>query len=76
VQIFNTYILGLLLKSKASTYGSLGAAAAVLLGFFLLGRVVVGAAVLDATLADRRREDELGRTDPDDPGNGPGSSGR
>jgi uncharacterized BrkB/YihY/UPF0761 family membrane protein len=56
VQAFNTYLMARILASKSSTYGSLGAAAAVLLGFFLLGRVVVGAAVLDATLASRRGE--------------------
>jgi uncharacterized BrkB/YihY/UPF0761 family membrane protein len=54
VQVFNAYILGRLLESKSSTYGTLGAAAAVLLGLFLIGRVVVASAVLNATLFERR----------------------
>jgi len=77
IQAFNTYILGILLASKASTYGNLGAAAAVLLSFFLLGRVMVGAAVLDATHAARRARAEAESNDPGDPGPqiGPGPAG-
>ena len=54
VQIFNILILGQLLQSKSTTYGALGIAATLLLGFFLIGRVIVGAAVLNATLHERR----------------------
>jgi uncharacterized BrkB/YihY/UPF0761 family membrane protein len=54
VQIFNIAVLGKLLETKSSTYGALGSAAALLLGFFLMGRVVVGAAALNATLHERR----------------------
>ena len=54
VQIFNILLLGRLIQSKASTYGALGMAATLLLGFFLVGRVMVGAAVLNATLYQRR----------------------
>jgi membrane protein len=54
VQVFSVYALGRLLESKASTYGTLGGAAAVLLAFFFVGRVIVGAAVLNATLYERR----------------------
>jgi len=77
IQAFNTYILGILLASKASTYGNLGAAAAVLLSFFLLGRVMVGAAVLDATHAARRARADLDGHGPDNLGRQirPGSSG-
>lgn len=53
VEIFNVLILGELLKSKSSTYGALGIASAVLLGFFFMGRVMVGAAVVNATLYER-----------------------
>lgn len=53
VQVFNVYLLTRLLQNKASTYGTLGAAAAVLLGLFLIGRVVVLAAALNATLFAR-----------------------
>ena len=47
-------ILGSLIQSKTSTYGALGTAATLLLAFFLLGRVIVGAAVLNATLYARQ----------------------
>ena len=52
--LFNILILGTLIQSKTSTYGALGTAATLLLAFFILGRVIVGAAVLNATLYDRR----------------------
>jgi uncharacterized BrkB/YihY/UPF0761 family membrane protein len=51
---FNVLILGRLIESKAETYGTLGVAATLLLGFFFVGRFMVGAAVLNATLHDRR----------------------
>jgi uncharacterized BrkB/YihY/UPF0761 family membrane protein len=54
VQAFTVYLFGRLLESKASTYGTLGAAAAILFALFLMGRVMVGAAVLNATLYERR----------------------
>jgi uncharacterized BrkB/YihY/UPF0761 family membrane protein len=41
-------------ESKQGTYGSLGLAAALLLGLFFLSRVVVGSAVVNATLWERR----------------------
>ena len=47
-------MLGNLIQSKTTTYGALGTAATLLLAFFLLGRVIVGAAVLNATLYERR----------------------
>jgi uncharacterized BrkB/YihY/UPF0761 family membrane protein len=40
--------------AKQGTYGALGGAAALLLGFFLLSRLMVGTAVLNATLWERR----------------------
>ena len=36
-------------------YGALGAAASVLLWLYLIGRLVVGSAVLNATLWERNR---------------------
>ena len=54
VLIFDAVMLSNLIASKTSTYGALGAAATLLLAFFLLGRVMVGAAVLNATLYQRR----------------------
>jgi uncharacterized BrkB/YihY/UPF0761 family membrane protein len=41
-------------ESKQGTYGSLGLAAALLLGLFFLSRLVVGSAVVNATLWERR----------------------
>ena len=54
VLLFNILILGNLIQSKTSTYGALGTAATLLLAFFFVGRVIVGAAVLNATLYERR----------------------
>ena len=55
IHVFNVYVLDRLYESRTSTYGALGAAAAVLLGFYFLGRLIVGTAVLNATLFDRRK---------------------
>lgn len=41
--------------ARQGTYGALGIAAALLFGLFLLSRLAVGAAVLNATLWDRRQ---------------------
>ena len=54
IHIFNVYLLDRLHESRTSTYGTLGAAAAVLLGFYFIGRLIVGTAVLNATLHERR----------------------
>ena len=54
VLIANILILDNLIQSKTSTYGALGIAATLLLAFFFVGRVIVGAAVLNATLYERR----------------------
>ena len=53
VLLLNILILGNLIQSKTSTYGALGTAATLLLAFFFVGRVIVGAAVLNATLFER-----------------------
>lgn len=54
IHIFNVYILDRLHESRSNTYGALGSAAAVLLGFYFIGRLIVGTAVLNATLYERR----------------------
>ena len=41
-------------SSKQGTYGSLGLAAALLLGLFLISRLVIATAVVNATLVSRR----------------------
>lgn len=45
------------LETKTDTYGAIGAALAILLWAYLLGRLVTGAAVLDAALWLRHRAD-------------------
>jgi uncharacterized BrkB/YihY/UPF0761 family membrane protein len=55
VLLWNIIVLGNLIQEKTSTYGALGTAATLLLAFFLYGRVIVAAAVLNATLYDRHR---------------------
>jgi uncharacterized BrkB/YihY/UPF0761 family membrane protein len=54
VHVFNVYLLDRLHESRSSTYGTLGAAAAVLLGLFFIGRLIVASAVFNATLFERR----------------------
>ena len=54
VNTFNLYILGRLQEQRTSTYGTLGAAATVLLSLLLIGRLIVGSAVVNATLFQRR----------------------
>ena len=54
VMLFNVLILGSLIHSKTSTYGTLGTAATLLLAYFFIGRTIVGAAVLNAALFARR----------------------
>jgi uncharacterized BrkB/YihY/UPF0761 family membrane protein len=62
VLVFNAVVLGSLIQSKTSTYGALGTAATLLFAFFLLGRVIVGAAVLNATLYERRSRSDVRQT--------------
>ena len=47
------YILAPLAISKRGTYGALGLAAGILFGLFLISRLIVGAAVMNATLWER-----------------------
>lgn len=57
--------------AKEGTYGALGVAAALLVGLFLISRLVVASAVVNATLWDRRerpaRRPQPGRPQPDGP---------
>ncbi len=54
MHVVTAYYLGPEAGRKQSTYGSLGLAAALLLGLYLIGRLIIGAAVLNATLHARR----------------------
>lgn len=57
IHIFNVYLLDFIHRSRSNTYGTLGAAAAILLSLFFIGRLIVGTAVLNATLFERRHRD-------------------
>ena len=49
------YFLAPQASSKQGTYGSLGLAALLLLGLFLISRLMIGTAVLNATLWTRHK---------------------
>jgi uncharacterized BrkB/YihY/UPF0761 family membrane protein len=55
INSFNVYLTTRLVEERADTYGALGIAAALLFSLYLVGRVVVGSAVLNATLDSRGR---------------------
>jgi uncharacterized BrkB/YihY/UPF0761 family membrane protein len=55
VQVGAAYLLGPYALQKQGTYGALGVAAALLLGLWVLGRLLVGGAELNATLWERKR---------------------
>ena len=54
LHVVTAYVLAPYAGSKQGTYGSLGIAAALLLGLFLISRLVVASAVVNATLVARR----------------------
>ena len=62
LQVVIAYFIAPYALAKQGTYGALGVAAALLVGLFLISRLVVGAAVMNATLAERqaRRGSALG----------------
>jgi uncharacterized BrkB/YihY/UPF0761 family membrane protein len=55
VQAFGAYLLGPYALNKQGTYGALGLAAALLFGLFIISRLMVAAAVVNATLWERHR---------------------
>jgi uncharacterized BrkB/YihY/UPF0761 family membrane protein len=55
VQVAAAYLLGPYALQKQGTYGALGMAAALLLSLWVLGRLLVGAAEVNATLWERKR---------------------
>jgi membrane protein len=67
VRGFDKYLLDLLHEQRRSSYGTLGTASAILLSLFLIGRLVVASAVINATLAARRaaRRERLPAAGPD-----------
>jgi uncharacterized BrkB/YihY/UPF0761 family membrane protein len=54
VHVVIAYFVAPQASSKQGTYGSLGIAAALLLGLFLISRLVIATAVLNATIVERR----------------------
>jgi uncharacterized BrkB/YihY/UPF0761 family membrane protein len=54
IQIVAAYLLAPYALNKQGTYGALGLAAALLLGLFFVARLMVGAAVVNATLWERK----------------------
>jgi uncharacterized BrkB/YihY/UPF0761 family membrane protein len=56
LQILTTYWIGYLVARKTSTYGAVGVALAVLLWVYILGRIMVGSAGLNAALWYRRED--------------------
>jgi uncharacterized BrkB/YihY/UPF0761 family membrane protein len=54
VQLVAAYLMGPWALSKQGTYGALGIAAALLIALFLVSRLMVGAALLNATLWERK----------------------
>ena len=53
LNIVAAYVIAPWAINKQGTYGALGAAAALLLALFFVSRLLVGAAVLNATLWER-----------------------
>ena len=51
--LFNTLFIGWLIEERQDSYGALGAAAALLFSMYLIGRLIVTSAVLNATIARR-----------------------
>jgi uncharacterized BrkB/YihY/UPF0761 family membrane protein len=55
MHVFTVFYLSPKLESSSELYGGLGAAATVLLWLYLIGRLVVLSAVLNATLWERQQ---------------------
>lgn len=59
LHLFNTFVVSQLLLSRKDAYGALGVAAAILFGLWLIGRLVIASAVLNAVLWERHEGREL-----------------
>jgi uncharacterized BrkB/YihY/UPF0761 family membrane protein len=57
LQLVSAYLLGPYALQKQGTYGALGLAAALLLGLWALGRLLIGGAEINATLWERKRRE-------------------
>jgi len=65
LQVVGAYFIAPQAESRQSTYGSLGIAAALLLGLFLISRLLIGTAVVNSTLVRRRELAAEARTRPE-----------
>ena len=54
LHLLTTYWIGHLVARKTNTYGALGIALAVLLWVYILGRIIVASAGLNAVLSRRK----------------------
>jgi uncharacterized BrkB/YihY/UPF0761 family membrane protein len=54
LHLFTVIFLGPKLSSATELYGGIGVATTILLWMYLAGRLVIGAAILDAAMIDRR----------------------
>ena len=57
LQVIAAYVFGPYALQKQGTYGALGLGAALLLGLFMVGRLLVGGAEINATLWERKTRD-------------------
>ena len=57
LQVVAAYLFGPYALEKEGTYGALGLAAALLVGLWAIGRLLVGAAEINATLWERKRRE-------------------
>jgi len=62
IHLFTVYYLADKLERSPKLYGTLGASTVVLLGLFLIARVIVSAMFLNATLERRRQEPDASRS--------------
>jgi uncharacterized BrkB/YihY/UPF0761 family membrane protein len=70
LHLLTTFWIGPLVARKSNTYGAVGIALAVLFWVYVLGRVIVGSAGLNATLW-RRQEERLRSAETDPTSSGP-----
>jgi uncharacterized BrkB/YihY/UPF0761 family membrane protein len=54
IHLVNVYFISYRISTSSETYGALGAAAAILLSLFLIGRLFVAGVILNATLWERQ----------------------
>lgn len=71
MHVFTVYFLAPYAVNKQGTYGALGAAAALLFGLYILSRLIVGSADVNATLWERHT-----RVNTDDAGSPPPAPGQ